>query len=70
MLLEKDTLGFTYCQLPVKYHLSGEQRIVLHFHDGSEEQLKGHTIDPAHSAMVFNRSGELTHMDVWLSPGL
>jgi len=70
MLLEKDTLAFTYCQLPVKYHLSGEQRIVLHFHDGSEEQLKAHTIDPAHSAMVFNRSGKLTHMDVWLSPGL
>jgi len=70
MLLEKDTLAFTYCQLPVKYHLSGEQRIVLHFHDGREEQQNGHTIDPVHSAMVFNRSGELTHMDVWLSPGL
>ena len=70
MLLEKDTLAFTYCQLPVKYHLSEEQKIVLHFHDGKEVLLRGHNMDPLHSARVFNRSGEIVQMDVWLSPGL
>ena len=70
MLLEKDTLAFTYCQLPVKYHLSEEQKIVLHFNDGKEVLLRGHNMDPLQSARVFNRSGEIVQMDVWLSPGL
>jgi hypothetical protein len=70
MLLEKDTLAFTYCQLPVKYHLSEEQKIVLHFNDGKEVLLGGNNMDPLHSARVFNRSGEIVQMDVWLSPDL
>ena len=70
MLLEKETLAFTYCQLPVKYHLSEEQKIVLHFHDGKEVLLRGHNMDPLHSAGIFNRSREIIQMDVWLSPGL
>jgi hypothetical protein len=68
--LEKDSLAFTYCQIPVIYHLSDEQRVVLHFHDGKEHVLSGHTIDPEYSAMVSNRSGEIAQVDVWLSPGL
>ena len=70
MHLEKDTLAFTYCQLPIKYHLSEEQKIVLHFHNGEERELIGHTMDPAQSALVSSRSGELTQIDVWLLPGL
>jgi len=68
--LEKDTLAFTYCQIPVIYHLSEEQRIVLHFQDGKEQVIGAHTIDPEHSAMVGNRSGEIIQVNVWLSPGL
>ncbi len=47
-----------------------EQGIVLHFHDGKEQVLSGHTIDLEYSAMVSNRSGEIARVDVWLSPGL
>ncbi len=70
MHLEKDTLAFTYCQLPIKYHLSEEQKIVLHFHNGEERELIGHTMDPEQSALVSSRSGELSQIDVWLLPGL
>jgi len=68
--LEKDTLAFTYCQIPVIYHISDEQRIVIYFHDGKEEILSAHNIDMEYSAMVSNRSGEIVRLDVWLSPGL
>jgi hypothetical protein len=70
MILEKSSLAFTYCQVPVKYHLSEEQKIMLHFSNGSELQMKGNAIDPLRSAMIFNRSGEIVQVEVWLSPGL
>jgi len=68
--LKKDSLAFTYCQLPVTYHISEEQKILLHLQDGTELQINGHTIDSTHSSKVFNRSGEIVRAEVWLSPGL
>jgi len=70
LLLEKGSLAFTYCQIPVIYHRSEEQKILLHFHDGREELLMGHTIAQELSNRIFNRSGEIVRVDVWLSPGL
>ncbi len=68
--LEKDTLAFTYCQVPVLYHLSGEQKIILHLVDGAEVQIQGHCLDPTHSSKIFSRSGEIVRAEIWLSPGL
>ena len=70
VLLEKGSLAFTYCQLPVIYHRSEEQKIVLHFQDGSEQQVKGHIIGQELSTRIFDRNGEIVQVDVWLSPGL
>ena len=68
--LEKDTLAFTYCQVPVKYHLSEEQLILLHFNDGTEQQIAGTTIEREQSAMIFERNAEIILVEVWLFPGL
>jgi hypothetical protein len=70
MSLEKGTLAFTYCQVPVKYHLSEEQKILLHHNDGTEQLIMGDTIDPEPSSGIFTRCGKILQVDVWLSPGL
>ncbi len=68
--LEKDTLAFTYCQVPVKYHLSEEQKIMLHFNDRTEQQIMGDTIEREQSTKIFERSAEIVLLEVWLFPAL
>ena len=62
--LEKDTLAFTYCQVPVKYHLSEERKIVLYFKDGSEKKILGDSIDLLNSSQIFRRTGRITQIHV------
>jgi hypothetical protein len=66
--LERDTLGFTYCQVPVVMHLSDEPRIRLTTAAGNEE-IPGDTLTSAASAALFARTGHVKRIDVWTQPG-
>jgi len=68
--LEKGSLGFTYCQVPVVYHLSARKEIVVHLRDGSILKISDLNLGPEYSEQVFNRSGDIERLEVWLSPGL
>jgi hypothetical protein len=68
--LEKGSLGFTYCQVPMIYHLSETNRITLHFRDSKVERLPGLVLDRESSQLIFQRTGEIVRVEVWLSPSL
>jgi len=68
--LEKGSLGFTYCQVPVIYHRSKEHKVVVHFSDNTQKQVSGLALDQEQSARIFHRSGAIVRLEVWLSPGL
>jgi len=68
--LEKGSLGFTYCQVPVIYHLSEESKMALHYRDNMVKQIPGLALDQELSARIFDRSGTFVRIEVWLSPGL
>jgi hypothetical protein len=70
LILENNSLAFTYCQVPVIYHLSDKRKILLHFNDGSELPITGDTIEQPESAGIFSRSGAIVLVDVWLPPGI
>jgi hypothetical protein len=63
------TLAFTYCQVPVVYHLAERHRIALTGADGRDRALDGDTLDPEASASVFERTGRIRRIDVYTSPG-
>ena len=67
--LTKGTLAFTLCQVPVVYHLSDESFIELTQTD-STIRLDTLTLDQATSAKLFNRTGEIQHIDVYVNPAL
>jgi hypothetical protein len=58
--LERDTLGFTYCQVPVKYikgsktmiQVIGENSLIL-------EKVEGNTLSSHMSAEIFTRTGKV-----------
>jgi hypothetical protein len=66
--LAKDTLGFTYCQVPVVFHLSDKLHIKLSKQSGTEE-ISGDTLSAAASAELFGRTGQIKQIDVWTKPG-
>jgi hypothetical protein len=66
--LAKDTLGFTYCQVPVVFHLSDKLHIELTTRSGSEE-ISGDTLPAQASAELFARTGSIQRIDVWTRPG-
>jgi hypothetical protein len=66
--LAKGTLGFTYCQVPIVFHLSQERHLELTRSDGTQ-QLAGDTLSAEDSAAIFARRGEILRIDVWTTPG-
>ncbi|RMG75959.1 MAG: hypothetical protein D6722_00145 [Bacteroidetes bacterium] len=62
------SLAFTYCQVPVVYHLAQEPGLTVHYADGSHRQSPEAALDLATSQAIFRRSGEVTQVEVWISP--
>jgi hypothetical protein len=67
--LPAGTLAFTYCQVPVVYHLDGARRIELSGRDGRTSEIAGDTLDRDASASVFQRTGRIRRIDVFTGPG-
>jgi hypothetical protein len=69
LALGAGTLGFTYCQVPVIYHLDERRRVILTLRDGSHREIAGETLDSASSTSLFERTGAITRIDVFTRPG-
>lgn len=64
--LEKDTLCFTYCQVPVVYQLAEAEHLEVVFNDGSQSEFENLTLDTETSKKLFNRTEEISHIIVKL----
>jgi hypothetical protein len=68
--LDAETLGFTYCQVPVVYRLAAEPQVILHLADGTLRHVDGLVMDEGASREIFRRSGAIVRVEVSLAPGL
>jgi hypothetical protein len=68
--LERGTLGFTVCQVPVVYHRAAEPRVEVTLAGGELRTVPGERLDPETSAAIFERTGAVTRLDVFVRPGL
>ena len=62
--LKPGQLAFTFCQVPVLYSASNEDKIAVAFADGKQILITGHTIGKEISAKIFRRSGEIAQIEV------
>lgn len=70
LLLPAHSLAFTFCQVPVCYHLvDDDPRIRITFADGSLRHLNRSTLDPGLAQAVFHRSGRIDHIRVDIQIG-
>jgi hypothetical protein len=63
--LNKHTLGFTFCTVPVIYILSDHKKIVVTYFDGTEKTFEV-ALDFETSHSVFNRDGKIDTIQVYL----
>ncbi len=58
------SLAFTYCQVPVVYHIAETPGLRVHFTNGSSQEVAGSTLDTPTSQAVFNRTGNVQRLEV------
>ncbi|GAB4418707.1 MAG: hypothetical protein OHK0039_30420 [Bacteroidia bacterium] len=60
------SLAFTYCQVPVVYHLAETAALTVHRRDGSQHLHPEPALDVAESQSLFRRTGDLLRIEVWV----
>lgn len=66
MNLNKNTLAFSICQVPVIYHLSKSEEIEITFVNGDSKRISGNEIDEINSKKIFERNNEIEKIDVFV----
>ncbi|MDX1284909.1 MAG: hypothetical protein R3182_07855, partial [Draconibacterium sp.] len=57
--LNNKQLAFTFCQVPVIYTLSSENKITVYWNDGRKNEIQGNILNAELSNKIFNRTGEI-----------
>ncbi len=65
--LEKDSLCFTYCQIPVIYKLAEQDGLKVVLNEGQNLKFEGLNLDLEISKKVFERTGEISQIVVYLA---
>ena len=65
--MNKDSLGFTYCQIPIVYQISDCNSLEVFFKDGSSKALKGLTVNRSISEQIFMRTGNVTQIIAYIN---
>ncbi len=64
IILQQGQLGFTFCQVPVLYTASNEDKTSVTFADGKQISIEDHTIGREMSSKIFQRTGEIVRVEV------
>ena len=62
--IAKDSLCFTYCQVPVIYTISDGEGITVIFKEGSTKRFEHLSLDNETSTDIFNRSGKINQIHI------
>jgi hypothetical protein len=68
--LEKGSLCFTYCQVPIVYTLAAENRLTIIHQNDSPTTWNTLDLDENNSLKIFGRTGEITQINVYIHPSI
>ena len=67
LFLPENSLAFTFCQVPVVYQLSDDEKVEVTLSDGNTREFREYEIDKELSSALFGRTGEVESIGVHLS---
>ena len=65
--LEKGSLSFTYCQVPMVYTMASENKLTIVHQDHTTSILNDLIVDKINSKKVFERTGEIIQLHVHIN---
>ena len=65
IVLHEGQFGYTFCQVPIVYTASDEDKMGVTLSDGKQVLISGHTINRELSNRIFQRNGDCLKLDVW-----
>jgi len=65
--LDKNSLGFTYCQIPIIYNRDNKNKVIINFKNKSKLAFDDLVIDKKTSNQIFARSGEIQRITVFIN---
>ncbi|PIB29642.1 hypothetical protein BFP77_05695 [Maribacter sp. 4U21] len=66
IVIKRDQLGFTYCQVPIVYELSDENSTIVHLSDGDDIRIESLELSRDLSVSLFARDGTIKRIHVYL----
>ena len=67
LTLDKDSLCFTYCQVPIIYKLSEVEGLEVVYNDGKQRKYNNISLDESVSKSLFERNGEVKMIVVFIN---
>ena len=67
MTLDKGSLAFTVCQVPIVYKKGNANQVEVKYKDGKTETTSSLTLSHENSQKIFNRNGEIIQVTVCLN---
>ncbi|MDB4496014.1 hypothetical protein N9254_00955 [Flavobacteriaceae bacterium] len=61
--IPSNSLAFTYCQVPIIYHISDKDQLEIIFKDGTSTQIDSLVIDRKTSEKIFKRTGDIVQIN-------
>ena len=68
--LPENSLGFTYCQVPIIYQLAEVNAIEVEYANGKNKSFEGLSLDSNVSESVFTRNSEVEYIRVHIHPSI
>lgn len=65
--LDKDSLAFTVCQVPIIYKIAQSNSIELYYTNGANETINALELNENQSKKIFLRTSEIAQVEVFLS---
>ncbi len=62
--LEKNSMAFTYCQVPVIYKIAPAIELKVSYKNGNVDTAKSLELDAILSQKIFNRTGEIVQIEI------
>ncbi len=62
--LEKGSLGFTYCQIPIVYRIAAKSSLEVVYNDNTISKFTTPSLDTTTSQKIFSRTGEIVRIIV------
>lgn len=67
IIIPANSLAFTYCQVPIMYHIADKDHLEITFKDGTSSKVEKLVMDQKTSEKIFKRTGDIIRIKAFIN---